>query len=294
MVSCNTDSIYQEEQYKTLVYLLSGTDNVFAASYTLNEEEAVRYISVGCGGSNSNEKDITVTLEPNPGMLDKYNSLNYNYDSEYAKMLPSDRYKIESYSVTLPANSDYHYARIPVKVRTLGLSPDSIYFIPLKIKTVSNYDVNESKSDVLFRVAIENDYAQQLVPTYYTKSGTMTNPITVLSGTKLVQPLEKDKVRMFVGNEKYGSSTTIDNIKNLSVVVQILEDNSLIVTPYGSMEVEMLNNAKGYNKYIPELLQGTTKQSVFYLNYRFRLKQSNGTFSPWREVEERLIRIEEN
>jgi hypothetical protein len=294
MVSCNTDSIYQEEQYKTLVYLLSGTDNVFAASYTLNEEEAVRYISVGCGGSNSNEKDITVTLEPNPGMLDKYNSLNYNYDSEYAKMLPSDRYKIESYSVTLPANSDYHYARIPVKVRTLGLSPDSIYFIPLKIKTVSNYDVNESKSDVLFRVAIENDYAQQLVPTYYTKSGTMTNPITVLSGTKLVQPLEKDKVRMFVGNEKYGSSTTIDNIKNLSVVVQILEDNSLIVTPYGSMEVEMLNNAKGYNKYIPELLQGTTKQSVFYLNYRFRLKQSNGTFSTWREVEERLIRIEEN
>lgn len=294
MVSCNTDSIYQEEQYKTLVYLLSGTDNVFAASYTLNEEEAVRYISVGCGGSNSNEKDITVTLEPNPGMLDKYNSLNYNYDSEYAKMLPSDRYKIESYSVTLPANSDYHYARIPVKVRTLGLSPDSIYFIPLKIKTVSNYDVNESKSDVLFRVAIENDYAQQLVPTYYTKSGTMTNPITVLSGTKLVQPLEKDKVRMFVGNEKYGSSTTIDDIKNLSVVVQILEDNSLIVTPYGSMEVEMLNNAKGYNKYIPELLQGTTKQSVFYLNYRFRLKQSNGTFSPWREVEERLIRIEEN
>jgi len=154
--------------------------------------------------------------------------------------------------------------------------------------------VNESKSDVLFRVAIENDYAQQLVPTYYTKSGTMTNPITVLSGTKLVQPLEKDKVRMFVGNEKYGSSTTIDNIKNLSVVVQILEDNSLIVTPYGSMEVEMLNNAKGYNKYIPELLQGTTKQSVFYLNYRFRLKQSNGTFSTWREVEERLIRIEEN
>ncbi|SFL37227.1 protein of unknown function [Porphyromonadaceae bacterium KH3CP3RA] len=294
IAGCNTDSIYQDEQYKTLVYLLSGSENVFATSYTLNEEEPVRYVSVGCGGSNSNEQEITVTLEPNPAMLDEFNSLNYNYQSEYAKLLPADRYEIESYTVTLPASSDYHYVRMPVKVRPLGLSPDSIYFIPLKIKSVSRYDVNEDKSDVLFRVAIENDYAEQLVPTYYAKSGTMTNPITVLSGTKLVQPLEKDKVRMFIGNETYGNTTTVADIERLSVVVQILEDNTLVVTPYGdSMEVEMLDNVNGYNRYVPELLQGTTRQRVFYLNYRFRLKKSDGTFNVWREVEERLIRIED-
>jgi hypothetical protein len=291
---CNTDSIYQEEQYKTLVYLLSGSDNVFATSYTLNEDEPVRYVSIGCGGSNSNEQDITVTLEPYTEMLDKYNSLNYNYQSEYAKLLPADRYEIESYSVTLPAKSNYHYARLPIKVRPLGLSPDSLYFIPLRIKSVSRYDVNEEKRDVLFRVAIENDYAEQLVPTYYVKSGSMTNPITVLSGTKLVQPLEKDKVRMFVGNEIYGSTTTVEDIERLSIVVQINEDNSLTITPYGSMEVEMLDNVNGYNRYVPDLVQGTSKQRVFYLNYRFRLKQSNGTYSGWREVEERLIRVEDN
>lgn len=293
LIGCNTDIIYQEEQYKTVVYILSGNDNVFATSYTLNEDEAVRYVSIGSGGSNSNEKEIKVTLEPNPEMLDKFNSLNFNYESEYAKLLPADRYEITSYTTTIPANSDYHYARIPVKVRTLGLSPDSIYFIPLKIKSVSNFDVNEDKSDVLFRVAIENDYAQQLVPTYYSKSGTMTNPVTVLSGAKLVQPLEKDKVRMFIGNETYSTTTTVADIENLSVVVQILEDNSLLVTPYGSMEVEMLNNVNGYNQYNPKLMQGTTTQRVFYLNYRFRLKRADGSFSAWREVEERLIRVED-
>lgn len=293
IAGCNTDIIYQEEQYKTLVYLLSGSENVFAASYSLNKEEPVRYVTIGTGGTTSNEKDITVTLEPNPVMLDKFNSLNYNYQSEYARLLSPDRYTIDSYSVTLPANSDYHYARMPVKVRALGLSPDSIYFIPLKIKSVSNYDVNPEKSDVLFRVAIENDYAEQLVPTYYAKSGTMTNPTTVLSGTKLVQPLDKDKVRMFIGNETYASTTSVADIEKLSVVVQIKEDNSLLVTPYGSMEVEMLDNVEGYNRYVPELLQGTSKQKVFYLNYRFRLKNSNGSFTGWRDVEERLIRIEE-
>lgn len=293
-VSCDTDSIYKEEQYKTLVYLLSGSENVYATSFTLNEEEPVRYVTIGCGGSNSNEKEIMVTLEPNPEMLDKFNSLNYNYENEYAKLLPADRYEIASYSVTLPANSNYHYVRMPVKVRVLGLSPDSIYFIPLKIKSVSSYDVNEDKSDMLFRIAIENDYAQQLTPTYYVKSGTMTNPITVLSGTKLVHPLEKDKVRMFIGNQTYSNTTTVADIERLSVVVQINEDNSLLVTPYGSMEVEMLDNVNGYNQYVPELMQGTSKQRVFYLNYRYRLKESDGSFSAWREVEERLIRVEDN
>ncbi len=294
VIGCDTDSIYQEEQYKTSVYLLSGADNVYATSYTLNEDEPIRYVTIGCGGSNSNEEDITITLEPNPEMLERFNSLNYDYQDEYAKMLPAERYEIASYSVTLPANSDYHYVRMPVKVRALGLSPDSMYFIPLKIKSVSNYDVNEDKSDVLFRVAIENDYAEQLVPTYYVKSGTMSSPVTVLSGTKLVQPLDKDKVRMFIGNETHSSTTTVENIERLSVVVQIKEDNSLVVTPYGSMEVEMLDNLNGYNRYVPELLQGTTRQRVFYLNYRFRLMQSNGTFTAWRDVEERLIRIEDN
>lgn len=293
LVRCNSDSIYQEEQYKTLVYLLSGSDNVFATSYSLNEEEPVRYVSVGSGGTNSNEKEITVSFELHPAMLDKYNSLNYNYQNEYAKLLPADRYEIKSYQVTIPANSDYHYARLPIKVRPLGLSPDSIYFIPLRIKSVSNYDVNPEKNDVLFRVGIENDYAEQLVPTYYGKSGNMTNPITVLSGSKLVQPLSNNRVRMLIGNETHSASTTVADIERLSVVVQVNEDNSLTIMPYGTMDVEMLDKVPGYNRYVPDLVQGNSTQRVFYLNYRYRLMNSNGTYTAWREVEERLIRIED-
>ena len=211
--------------------------------------------------------------------------MNYDYQSEYAKLLPADRYEIgRSYSVTLPAKSNYHYARLPIKVRPLGLSPDSLYFIPLRIKSVSRYDVNEEKKRCIVPCGIENDYAEQLVPTYYVKSGSMTNPITVLSGTKISTTVGKDKVRMFVGNEIW-STTTVEDIERLSIVVQINEDNSLTITPYGSMEVEMLDNVNGYNRYVPDLVQGTSKQRVFYLNYRFRLKQSNGTYSGWREVE---------
>ena len=297
IAGCDNDAIYKEEHYKPQVYLLSsGTENVFIASYSLNEEDPVQYVTIGCGGSNTNEKPIVVNLEPNPEMLERYNSLNYDYENQYAKLLPKSRYEISSYTVTLPAKSDYHYERIPVKVRPEGLSPDSVYFIPLKIVSVSEYDVNEEKQDILFRVAIENDFATQYPETYYTKSGQMTSPTLVLSGTKTVHPLGKDKIRMFIGNEAFTAFTTPEDIARSSVVVQIHEDNSVTVLPYDSslMEVEMLSNLPDYNRYDPELMQGLTKQRVFWLNYQVRQRSTpTGNFGAWREVEERLIRLED-
>ncbi|MEA4916187.1 BT_3987 domain-containing protein [Proteiniphilum sp.] len=296
-VGCDSESIYKDEHYKNLVYLLSkGNENVFIASYTLNEESPVQYVTVGCGGSNTNDKPVVVKIEPSPEMLDRYNKINYDYESQYAKLLPESKYEIPSYTVTIPARSDYHYQRMDVKVWPDGLSPDSVYFVPLKIVSVSEYEVNEQKQDVLFRVTIENDYATQYPQTYYRKSGQLSNPLVVMSGTKLVHPLAKDKVRMFIGNELYNDDTTPQDIARKSVVVQINADSTVVVSPYDSsmMEVEMLSNAPGYNRYNPSLVQGLTKQRVLWLNYRFRQKNvTTGEFGSWRDVEERLIRIEE-
>ncbi len=116
-VGCDSESIYKDEHYKNLVYLLSkGNENVFIASYTLNEESPVQYVTVGCGGSNTNDKEIVVKIEPNPEMLDRYNKINYDYESQYAKLLPESQYEIPSYTVTIPARSDYHYKRMDVRV----------------------------------------------------------------------------------------------------------------------------------------------------------------------------------
>ena len=299
LAGCSNDAIYRDEHYKPMVYLLSaGTENVYIASYTLNEENPVRYVTVGCGGSNANDRPIVVNIEPSPEMFDRYNSLNFDYEDQYARLLPASRYLIASYSAAIPAKSDYHYARIPVGVWPLGLSPDSTYFIPLKIVSVSEYEVNENKQDVLFRVVIENDYATQYPLTEYTKSGQFasTSALNVLSGTKTVLPLAKDKVRMFVGNELYNNNTTPGDIARNSVVVQIHENNTVTVTPYdGSMmEVEMLSAAPNYNRYDPALMQGLTQQRVFWLNYRFRQRSvGGGDFGLWFDVEERLVRIED-
>jgi len=301
LTGCNNDKIYQDEPYKNLVYLLSSTDNIFVASYTLNETESERYVTVGCGGANTNDKDVEIKLESAPEWMNRYNLLNFNYEHQYAKLLPAKKYDISSYTITLPSNSDYHYQRLPVKVRPLGLSPDSIYFIPLKIVSVSDYEVNEDKQYILYRVTIENDYATQIPQTYYRKDGSLLNPYTVLSGVKLVQPLTKNRVRMFIGNESFSDATTPAFIDRNSVVVQINEDNTVTVFPYDEtmMEVEMLENEEKldyFNVYDPEYMRGVTKQRVMWLNYRFRQRPASGVgdFGAWRIVDERLTRVEAN
>ena len=52
------------------------------------------------------------------------------------------------------------YVKLPIEVRTEGLSPDSTYLIPLRIASCTPYEVNKDKSRVLYKVYIENDFYQ--------------------------------------------------------------------------------------------------------------------------------------
>ena len=298
-ISCDTDSIYKDEQYKSVIYLLSGTENVYTESYTLNETEPVKYFSIGCGGSNPNEDEVVVTIEDDNVLLDLYNRNNFDIDiSSYAKLLPSNRYEVASYVVTIPAKPKEQYVKVPVKVSPLGLSPDSIYFIPLAIKSVSRYEVNENKKNMLFRVTIENDYARQIVTTRYVKKGTITNQFnneeTLMSGDKIVQPLTKNKVRMFAGNFVQNQTTNVDDIERYAIVVQVNDDQTIVITPYGNIDLEMLDIEKGYNIYDPVVMQGTKVHRMFFLNYRYRILNSDGTYGNWMVVRETLTRIEED
>jgi hypothetical protein len=233
-------------------------------------------------------------------LLDRYNLSNFDIDTSlYAKILPADRYEIESYTVVIPANPTDQYVKVPVKVRPLGLSPDSTYFIPLAIKSVSRGEVNEDKYNMLYCVRIENDYAQQN-NTYYTKKGyeknQSNNSEASLSGTKRVQPLAGNKVRMFTGNNTQSSTSTVADIEKYAIVVEVKADSTLAYTPYGTIEVEALE-AADYNRYsyVTQYnldTQGYREQHVFALYYRYRILNNDGvTFSVWMEVKETLTLV---
>jgi len=296
-VSCDNDALYENEKYKNVIYLLSGSENVYTESYTLNETEPVKYFSIGIGGSHSNPEAVTVQLEPDRVLFDQYNKSNFDVKyTSYAKLLSADRYTIDSYTIEIPANPTDQYVKVPVKVRPLGLSPDTIYFIPLAIKSVSKYEVNDEKYNILYRVTIQNDYAKQTPVTYYVKKGTVkdlsSNSETTLSGSKIVQPLTKDKVRMFVGNYTQSQTSTPYDIETNAITVQIKSNNTLAYEAFGTIEVELIEEAD-YNRYAI-VLQGTKEQRCFFLHYKYRIMNDSGAYGAWNEVRETLTRVEED
>jgi hypothetical protein len=300
--SCDEEKAYKEEMYKKVIYLLSGNDNTYTVAYPLDKTESVKYFSIGCGGSLPNSEAVTVTLGPDDVLLDKYNKSNFDIDvAAYAKLLPQDRYEISSYTITIPANPQDQYVKVPVKVRPLGLSPDTTYFIPIAIINATKYEVNPVKYNLLYRVTIENDYAEQKTLTYYTRNGTMKNQSTgvesALTGNKIMQPLTGDKVRIFAGNVTQTQTSTVDDFKKNAIVLQINSNRSVSFSPYGTIEVEALSKPD-YNKFSIEKNMNGKDEYCFYLYYRYRTVvtpaagANPATYSQWAEITETLKKVE--
>lgn len=287
-MSCDTNEMFNKEQYKKVVYLLSEDDRTFPIEHTLNEDETMGYVTIYVSGSNSIEKDVSVTLEYDEELLQEYNLLSYDLDKEkYAKELDKSRYTIDNYTVTMKVGSETPYVLFPIRVRTNGLSPDSAYMIPLKIKEISDYETNLDKSRVLYQIYIKNDFAEQLNPRYLFMSGTRqigSNEETKIAGNKIILPLSKRKIRMCAAIE-YADRPTLSQINGKSIVLEIGEKEMttgngtpylpVTITPYKSeyLQVEQLPrienevevNAQEANRYVT--LNGVKR---FILSYRYR------------------------
>jgi hypothetical protein len=290
---CSDQAMYDKEMYHPVIYLLSsGEQNVYTVVIPFKEASPVTYVSVGCGGSKSNPEEVTVVLEQdNNDLYDRYNRINYDINTDkYARLLPQSRYEIPSWSVTFPAGSPDSYANLGVRIDQQGLSPDSIYLVPLAIKSVSRYEVNPEKSNMLLRVAVMNDYAEQIATTVYTMKGTLAIATTsiAVTGSKVVQPLSADEVRFFAGIQVQTNKSTLEDIAKYALIAKIDSDGAVSLRPYGTIEVEMLTQ-KDYNRYYTQN-DPVTGREVQYMDlyYRYRIP---GPGAYWTEVKEMLQRV---
>lgn len=125
-----------------------------------------------------------------------------------------------------PVNNPDQYVKVAISVIPDGLSPDTVYFVPITIKNVTNYyEVNSEKTDMLYRVLLKNYYAEQLPNTYYqAKVGIFDNNgnvVSMISTTKPVRPLSKNSVRTYVANEVQTNKSTVEEINKYSIVLTV-------------------------------------------------------------------------
>ncbi len=275
--SCEED-LLNMEHYKAIIYMKSGDNNIFNYPHQMNDSLSTGYITVGSGGSMPLKEDVTVTVELYKEALDLYNFRQYGNDTnKHAKMLSSSRFVIPSSKIIIRAGDASATTFFPIEVDANGLSPDTIYMIPVRIKSTENYEVNPEKDFVLYKIDLANKYSSpasnmyKLKGTKQTEGGIKSNITT----NKMIVPISKNTVRLFP--ENLAGSTNLKTIEDRAILLVINEDNSVRIKPDKNIEIEQLEKSE----YDP-------KEKVFIINYRYRLPGE----IKWTTIMEMLSRIE--
>lgn len=294
LVSCEGYEIFEKELYEKIVYVLTKDDNkVFSEVHSLDEPISIGHVSVLMSGSVEITEPILVEFEYDDEALDIYNEKMFGVDeSKFIDPLPTARYEIPTMSVTVSPDDLPARGLLEIKIKPEGLSPDSTYLIPLKIKSSTADKISETNKSVMYQVYIKNEYANQKERTLYSMRGEKTepgkNPYAILTN-KTVLPLTKNKIRTTIDQRAFEAK--VDKINKDCMVIEIKGDKSLDITPFNSdyLDIELVAK-EGYNQYRPDVV-GAYR---FYLSYRYRTRSSaEGNWSNWTTISENLLRYAE-
>lgn len=292
LVACNESFDFEQEMGQKTICIISNSDLVYTGMHDLSQTESTGYISVNCGGSLHIEQDVDILLEHAPDVLQQYNKMKYDINqSKYAKELPSKYYSISRLGLTLKASSPDTYSVMPIQVKPEGLSPDSVYFIPLRIKSVSSYSVNPDKSQVLYQVHMRNFYARTDQATIYNAAGRLQKEGETqrdAAASQTLHPLTGNSFRIFAGIKGYEKNEEV--IKKNSIIVTVNEDNSLTMKPYDADHIEVASidseRPNYYGNYELSDVYGGKKRQRFNFKYKYRFTNE----SKWEIVDVRSLR----
>lgn len=293
LASCEA-KFYDEEQYRKEIYIVSDGSHIFGQEYTFGEESE-GWLSIYAAGTTPIERDVLVELEYWPELLRRYNRTIWGESyASYAQELDATCYTIDDYTLTLSKDNPKPYTMFPIRVNVSSINPDDICFIPLRIKSVSDYMISEDKREVLFRIYVKNDYATTKSTTYYTMNGTEqmcketdgtftpTGEPSTINATKPIVPVGEQSVRILPGTT-YSTAALIISQKGVRVTVHPdeLVDVPVLVdgVPTGEMlkrQLVTLNTWEETSRSVvvvpvedqPSYYDPTAK--TFTLNYRYK------------------------
>lgn len=280
-ISCNQDEVFEKEQYKNVFALISQSDNVYSKFFDLRKEESLGYISFSMGGTNKTNDDVVINLVEDKSYIDAYNSVNFDMDvDKYIKPLDSDKYDIESFQCKIPAGEIG--AQIPIRIRPEGLSPDSSYFISVRVDSYSKYEINPEKNYLLYRVRIKNYWAFGDGTTGYTLRGKRKEQGAAtgieIPGVKIMHPIAANKVRIMAGTETYKSDVATFN--KYAIVLEIADDNTVTIKPYKDVEITQIDGDADFPNIFRIEDDGFKTYKTFLLRYNYK---SNGKIYEMKE-----------
>jgi hypothetical protein len=182
---CEEDSPMEKELYPQKVYIVGAGDQVIDRYVDLGKSSDTISISVAVSGSLPLSKDVTVTLDENPDEITLYNERNVSgEDVQYQK--PDDAiYGYPLDQVTINAGQIYN--TYPIYIEPATLQCDSLYLVPLRLSSISDYELSDNDTTVLVRLNLVNKYSG-----LYYVDGVLTN--TTNPGESMVYKMDRNLV----------------------------------------------------------------------------------------------------
>lgn len=309
--SCDDYGQFRKEMYEKNIYIISTADfNIFQVECDLNSDKSLYNLSISSSGTTGLDKDVKVVLKEDEDVLAKYNNSNFDSIQKYANHLKHEKYEFPSYEMTLKANSEDVYGLLPFHINPedlYDLSPDSLYFIPLSIESVSAYQVNEKKNNTLIQILPKNKFATMKTKTNYGLTGSKNEnaedvPAAIYGENKKVYPVTPNSVKMNV--ELLTGKAILVDVWRMSMRVTVNEDNTLLLEPFFPeqelLEIEMLPPPAGnpnflysnryeekVDPYVPDKLN---QRFLMYYKYRNR-NSKTAAWGKWYYITESTSRV---
>jgi len=215
------ESPMDRELFPQKVYIVGARDQLIERDIDLGNSTDTIAVSVAVSGSLPLSKDVTVTLDENPAEVTLYNERNVSGEAVQYQTLDEAIYSYPLEQVTIKAGEVY--STYPIHIDPASLQCDSLYMIPLRLSSISDYELSENDTTVLVRLHLMNDYSGLYYVDGVLKNTTNTNDSVVYKMSRnLVATDNGSTVRMYHFNNE-----TKDYRPTHTFRITINSDNSL-------------------------------------------------------------------
>lgn len=217
----NEESPMDKDLYPQKVYIIGNQDQLLDRDVDLGNATDTVSVSVAISGSLPLSKSVTVTLEENLAEVELYNERNVSGEDVQYQVPDSAIYSYPLEQLTINAGEIYN--TYPIHIQTASLQCDSLYMIPLRLSSISDYELSENDTTVLVRLNLTNDYSGLYYVDGVLKNTTnMADSVAYKMSRNLVATDNGSTVRMYHYNNE-----TDDYRPSHTFKITINSDNSL-------------------------------------------------------------------
>ena len=220
--SCEKESApMNEELFPKKVYIVGARDQIIDRDIDFSNLPDTINLSVAVSGSQPLDKDVTVTLSENPDEIALYNERNVSGEAVQYQKLDDAVYSYPLDQLTIKAGQVYN--TFPIYINPSTLHCDSLYMIPIRLNSISDYELSENDTTALIRLHLKNDYSGLYYVDGMLKNTTNMNDSTIYKMARnLVATDNASTVRMYHFNLE-----TKDYRPTHTFKITINSDNSL-------------------------------------------------------------------